>query len=96
MEALAELFSGLGPTVLVGVRVTLPTYFMLNPRPDEKPSVQRFRVMTQTLIAAPGLSQRVYSLCPVSQLRHAGGTATYLQVQEEHLVLWPDEDAPLP
>ncbi len=63
-------------------------------KPVRQPSVQRFRVMTQTLIAGPVGSQRVYYVCPVSQLNQTGEVATHLRVQEEHLVLWPDEDEP--
>jgi len=65
-------------------------------KPVRQPSVQRFRVMTQTLIAGPVMSQRVYCIRPVSRLDRAGGLTSHLRVQEEHLVSWPDEVETLP
>ena len=62
-------------------------------KPVRQSSVQRFRVMTQTLIAGPAFTQRVYYIRPVPQheesARPSLGT---LRVQEEHLALWPEDD----
>lgn len=61
-------------------------------KPVRQPSIQRFQVMAQTLIVGPTGSQRVYCICPASQVHEAGRGTTHLRVQEEHLVSWPGED----
>jgi len=61
-------------------------------KPVQQPSVQRFQVMTQTLIVEPVGSRRVYYIRPVSHVQEAGRGTTHLRVQEEHLVLWPGEE----
>ena len=61
-------------------------------KPVRQSSVQCFRVMTQTLIAGPVFTQRVYYIRPVSQNDESTRSSSdTLRAQEEHLVLWSKE-----
>ena len=61
-------------------------------KPVRQPVVQQFQIMHQTLIVGPSGSQRMYGLCPLSQVHEPRKGTTCMRVQEEHVVLWPGED----
>ena len=60
-------------------------------QPLRQPKVQRFQIVTQTLVAGPGGFQRFYYVRPAERGRKTGPAPDTLRVQEEHLVPFPDD-----
>ena len=61
-------------------------------KPLRQPTVQRFQVVTQTLVAGPGGFQRFYYVRPTeTHGQHPPVTSDTLRVQEEHLAPLPED-----
>ena len=62
-------------------------------KPVRQPRVPRFRIVTQTLIAGPASTQRMYTICPVHGADEPPSSSLdTLRVQEEHLALWSNDN----
>jgi hypothetical protein len=60
-------------------------------KPIRRPTIQRFIVVTRTLVAGPGGSQRIYYVRPArEQERQLSSTPDTLRVHEEHLAFLPE------
>ncbi len=61
-------------------------------KPIRRPTVQQFVIVTQTLVAGPGGSQRFYYVRPAGRSgTRSESTPDTLRVQEEHLASLPED-----
>lgn len=61
-------------------------------KPIHQPTVQRFVIVTQTLVAGPGGAQRFYYVRPAGRSEtRSQSTPDTLRVQEEHLAPLPED-----
>ena len=61
-------------------------------KPIRQPTLQRFVIVTQTLVAGPGGAQRFYYVRPAGRCgTQSQSTPDTLRVQEEHLAPLPED-----